>query len=63
MNEEQAMDLARIELPAYLYNVDDARIIEVDNRRYTMRDIGKLEDRIENLETCLLYTSPSPRDS
>ena len=22
----------------------------VDNRRYTMRDIGQLEDRIENLE-------------
>ena len=51
VNEEQAMDIARIELPAYLYNVDDAKVIMVDNRRYTMRDIGKLEDRIENLET------------
>ena len=51
VNEEQAMDIARIELPAYLYDVDDAKIIMVDNRRYTMRDIGKLEDRIENLET------------
>ena len=51
VNEEQAMDIARIELPAYLYNVDDAKITMVDNRRYTMRDIGKLEDRIENLET------------
>jgi len=50
VNEEQAMDVARIELPAYLYDVDDARIIMVDNKRYTMRDIGKLEDRIENLE-------------
>ena len=44
------MDIATIELPAYLYNTDDAKITVVDNRRYTMRDIGKLEDRIENLE-------------
>jgi len=51
VNEEQAMDIAKIELPAYLYDVDDAKITMVDNRRYTMRDIGKLEDRIENLET------------
>lgn len=44
------MDIATIELPAYLYDTDDAVIKVVDNRRYTMRDIGKLEDRIENLE-------------
>ena len=49
-NEEEAMDIARIELPAYLYDVDDAVIRVVDNKRYTMRDIGKLEDRIEHLE-------------
>ena len=56
VNEEQAMDIARIELPAYLYDTDDAKIIMVDNRRYTMRDIGKLEDRIENLETVTSLT-------
>ena len=50
INVEDAMDIATIELPAYLYNTDDAKITVVDNRRYTMRDIGKLEDRIENLE-------------
>src|SRR5210317_258642 len=44
------MQLAEISLPAYLYNVDDASINMIDNRRYTMRDIGTLEDRIENLE-------------
>ena len=29
----------------------------IDNRRYTMRDIGELEDRIENLEelTSLIF--------
>ena len=49
-NVEEAMDVARITLPAYLYDVDDAVVRVVDNRRYTMRDIGKLEDRIEHLE-------------
>ena len=50
VNEEEAMDIARIELPAYLYDVDDAIVRVTDNKRYTMRDIGKLEDRIEHLE-------------
>ena len=45
-----AMHIATINLPAYLYNSNDAEIRLIDNRRYTMRDIGKLEDRIENLE-------------
>ena len=49
-NVESAMDIATIRLPAYLYNPDDAVITLVDNRRYTMRDIGKLDDRITNLE-------------
>ena len=40
-----------IKLPAYLYDPKDAVITTVDNRRYTMRDIGKIEDRVENLET------------
>jgi hypothetical protein len=44
------MQLGQIDLPAYLYNVDDAEISMIDNRRYTMRDIGNIEDRVENLE-------------
>ena len=50
-NEDvELMQLAQINLPAYLYNPDDAEISMIDNRRYTMRDIGDLEDRVENLE-------------
>ena len=49
-NPDGLMDLGTISLPAYLYDPNDAEISLVDNRRYTMRDIGKLEDRIENLE-------------
>ena len=45
-----AMEIATINLPAYLYNPDDAIVRVVDNTRYTMRDIGRLEDRIETLE-------------
>ena len=47
---ENSMEVATIELPAYLYDPDDAIIKVTDNVRYTMRDIGLLEDRIEVLE-------------
>tara|TARA_B100000073_G_scaffold254029_1_gene214019 strand:- start:6253 stop:13377 length:7125 start_codon:yes stop_codon:yes gene_type:complete len=44
------MEVATINLPAYLYDTRDAVIELKDNRRYTMRDIGRIEDRVENLE-------------
>ena len=44
------MVVVTIHLPAYLYDPNDAKIVLTDNVRFTMRDIGKLEDRIENLE-------------
>ena len=46
-----SMLVADIVLPPYLYNPRNAQITLADNRRYTMRDIGVLEDRIESLET------------
>ena len=49
-NDQSLMELATIILPPYLYDPDDVSINLIDNRRYTMRDIGQLEDRIENLE-------------
>ena len=48
---DDAMHVASIHLPAYLYHASDAKVTLVDNKRYTMRDIGKLDDRISNLET------------
>ena len=48
--DSDMMQLAEISLPAYLYNPDDASISAIDNRRYTMRDIGDIEDRVSNLE-------------
>ena len=44
------IELATIAYPAYLYNTSNAGIVLTDNRRYTMRDIGIIEDRVENLE-------------
>ena len=46
-----AMEIAQITLPPYLYDViKEPQIRMFDNRRFTMRDIGSLEKRIENLE-------------
>ena len=47
---DQVMELATITLPPYLYNPKDAAISLVDNRRYTMRDINTIENRVTNLE-------------
>jgi hypothetical protein len=45
------MELAQISYPPYLFNPQkDPQILLRDNRRFTMRDIAKLEQRIENLE-------------
>ena len=44
------MEIAEISLPAYLFDtVRDLFIKMRDNKRFTMRDIGALEKRIENL--------------
>jgi len=47
---DDALALYYLYIPAYTTTTNDVRIIPVDNRRYTMRDIGKLEKRIERLE-------------
>ena len=47
---EDSMTLAVLEYPPYLYNVDDVKVIQVDNKRFTMRDIADIETRLANLE-------------
>ena len=44
------MEIATLKFPPYLYNTQNARMVLVDNRRYTMRDIGYIDDRVANLE-------------
>ena len=46
-----SMEIARISLPPYLFDTVRGPEIKLsDNKRFTMRDIGALEKRIENLE-------------
>ncbi len=47
---DEAMKLATLDLPAYTFTPDDVTIKRQKTQRYTMRDIGELQDRIENLE-------------
>lgn len=47
---DDSIELCYLHIPAYTSSTKDVRIISVDNKRYTMKDIGKLEKRIERLE-------------
>ena len=47
---EDGIALYYMYIPAFTRSSKDVRIIPVDNKRYTMKDIGKLEKRIERLE-------------
>ena len=53
---DDAIEVASIFLPPYLYKVSQSSIEFLDYKRYRMVDIKKLEDRIKNLE---YYTSLS----
>ena len=47
---DDAMKISDITMPAFVVDIGDVSYTNVNNRRYTMRDIGKLEARIENME-------------
>ena len=47
---KEAMVLATMYVPPYTYSATDIKIYQRDNRRYTMRDIGKIDRRVTNLE-------------
>jgi len=53
---DESMHIATIDMPAYLYHASDAKISLVENKRYTMRDIGKIDDRVSNLEVVTSLT-------
>lgn len=50
------MDLYILYLGSYTFNTKDVEIKRIENKRYTMKDIGNLDERISNLE---YYTSLS----
>ncbi len=47
---DNAMHLYTLFIPSYTLDIAEIGIEAVDNRRYTMRDIGRLEKRIQNVE-------------
>lgn len=54
------MPLYEVHIPAYTYSYRDVGVKRIENKRYTMRDIGRLETRIDNLE---YYTTLSLLES
>ena len=55
-DDADSMTLYTVTYNPYTFDENDVTIRYVENKRYTMRDIGKLEKRIDNLE---YYTSLS----
>jgi len=47
---DDALEIATITLPPYLYNVAQVNVRFLDHKRYRMSDIKKIEDRVKNLE-------------
>ena len=50
VNIDEALEIATITLPPYLYNTEQASIQFLEYKRYRMVDIKQLENRIRNLE-------------
>lgn len=49
-DDTNGMTIYAIIIPPYTSSVGDIGVKYVDNKRYTMRDIGRLDKRIQNLE-------------
>ena len=47
---DDSMLIATMFVPAYTFNPQDITIRRVNHRRYTMRDIGKIAGRLDNIE-------------
>lgn len=47
---DSALEIATLYFPAYLYDVKDVRVSLSTHKRYTMKDISRLEDRLSNVE-------------
>ena len=47
---KDSMHLYDLTFPAFTFNTSDVKIKAIDNRRYTMRDIGRIQRRVENME-------------
>ena len=50
IDKTDSMTLYTLYSPAYVSDTAEISVVYNDNRRYTMRDIGSIEKRVENLE-------------
>ena len=49
-DDEDSMTLYNLDIPPYTFNASDVDTQYIDNRRFTMRDIGKIEKRVDAIE-------------
>jgi hypothetical protein len=49
-DSSNAMTLYKVRFNPYTFDENDVTVIQEDNRRFTMKDIGDLERRIQNIE-------------
>ena len=47
---DNAMKLALLKIPAYTFSPDDVTLTKIKNQRFTMKDIGRIKNRLENIE-------------
>lgn len=47
---DHSLEVATLYLPPYIYNTSEIKIVTNSHKRYTMRDISRLDDRISNVE-------------
>ena len=57
---ETALDIATLYIPPYTYSSSSVRVVPSPHKRYRMKDISGLEDRLKNVE---YYTSLSLLES
>ena len=47
---DDAIKLAVLQIPAYTFSPADINLLKIKNQRFTMKDIGRLKNRLENIE-------------
>ena len=64
-DDTDSMTLYVLRVPPYTANTNDVKVEFVENKRYTMRDIGRLEKRVERVEyyTALSFVEKQAKDS
>ena len=49
-DDAEAMTIATLRIPAYTFNSSDVKLDYVSRKRYTMKDIGQIDQRLKSVE-------------